>query len=165
MTQLTNEMIIQSLNKSSPFFRLELILFGVMFLVFGIVYFIKLKKEQNTGRKKGIIIGIAIVVLLLGIPVGKGFLKYSAIQNSIKNNSFEVVTDTVVRTSSSTDDDGDTTHYVYLTNNGKITVSRNTYYDCSQGKSVYVVIAKGIFGGKYPTGQLYLTSRYQYVDK
>lgn len=165
MTQLTNDMIIQSLNKSSPFMRLELILFGGMLLIFGIVYFFKFKKEQNSGRKKGIIIGVVLSAFLIGIPVFKGSLKYSAIQYSIENNCFEVVTDTVARTNSSTDDDGDTTYYVYLTNNGKVTVSRNTYYDCSAGKSVYVVIAKGRFGGKYPTGQLYLTSRYQYVNK
>ncbi len=163
--QLTNDMIIQSLSKSSPFMRLELILFGAMLIIFGIVYFVKFKKEQNSGRKKDIIITAVIIALLVGIPVVKDSLKYSAIQYSIENNCFEVVTDTVARTNFSTDDDGDRTYYVYLTNNGKVTVSQNTYYDCSTGKSVYVVIAKGRFGGKYPTGQLYLTSQYQYVNK
>ena len=165
MIQLTNEMIIESLSKSSPFMKLELILFGIVLLVFGIVYFIKFRKEQNSGRKKSIIIAAVLIVLLFVIPIFKGFLKYNAIQNSIKNNSFEVVTDTVVRTSSSIDDDGDTTYYVYLNNNGKVTVNENTYYNLSSGKSVYVVLAKGILGGKYLTGQIYLTSQYQYVDK
>ena len=165
MKQLTNEMIIQSLNKSSTFSKLELISLGGMLLIFGIVLFLKLKKEQNSENKKGIIIGVILIAILIGMPVFKSYLKYSAIQYSIENNCFEVVTDTIARTNFSTDDDGDTTYYVYLTNNGKITVSQKTYYDCSNEKSVYVVIAKGRFGGKYPTGQLYLTSIYKYVNK
>lgn len=165
MTQLTNEMIIEGLNKRSPLMKLELIIFGVMLLVFGIIYFIKFKKEQDSSKKREIIIAIIIIAVLIGRPVVKEFLKYNAIQHSIKNNSFEVVIDTVARTSSSTDDDGDTTYYVYLDNNGKIAVNRNTYYSLSKGQSVYVVLAKGSLGGKYPTGQIYLTTQYQYVDK
>ena len=164
MTQLTNEMIIQSLNKSSPFMKLELIGFVAIFLIYGIVYFFKFKKEKNYGKGKDIIIFVFILAALIGIPIFNGSLKYSAIQYSIKNNCFEVITDTVVRKKISKDNDGDSTYYVYLTNNGKINVSRNTYYDCSDGESVYVVIAKGRFGRKYQTGQLYSTINYQYVD-
>lgn len=162
MTQLTNDMIIQSINKSSPFMMLELILFGGMLLIFGIICFFKLKKEKNSRKKEGMIIGIVLIAFFNVILVNKNHLKYIAIQYSIKNNCFEVVTDTVVRTSLSTDNDE---YYVYLTNNGKVTVKKNTYYNCLEGTSVYVVIAKGRFGGKYATGQIYLTSRYQYVDK
>ena len=162
MTQLTDSMIINSFNSSSPFFRLELILFGVMFLIIGIVYFIKFKKEKTTSGKKSIIIGIVIALLLFGIPVFKGFLKYNAISYSVENNSWYVVTDTVERTKSSTDDDGDTSYYVYLTEHGKVSISRNIYYDLSKGDSVYVVIAKGRFGGTYATSQIYTTDKYIY---
>ncbi len=160
MTQLTNEMIIQSLNNRSPFMSLDLILLGGMLLIVGISYFFKIKKEKDSRRKSGIIIGVILIAFLIGIPILKSSLKYSAIQYSIENNCFEVVTDTVARTNSRTYDDGAATYYVYLTNNGKVTVNSSTYDDCSSGKSVYVVIAKGRFGGKYPTGQLYLTSKY-----
>lgn len=138
MTQLTNEMIIQSLNNRSPFMSLDLILLGGMLLIVGISYFFKIKKEKDSRRKSGIIIG----VILIGIPILKSSLKYSAIQYSIENNCFEVVTDTVARINSRTYDDGAATYYVYLTNNGKVTVNSSTYDDCSSGKSVYVVIAK-----------------------
>ncbi|MFR2570548.1 MAG: hypothetical protein ACLS90_02440 [Clostridia bacterium] len=163
MTQLTNEMIIQSLNKNFVFMRLDFILSAIILLVFGIIYFLKGRREQNSRRKKGIIIGVIFIAFLMGVPAFKNSLKYSAIQSSIKNNCFEVVIDTVARTDFTTAD-GDTTYYVYLTNNGKMPVSQNTYYHISSGDSVYVVIAKGRFGGKYPTGQLYLTSEYQYVN-
>jgi hypothetical protein len=52
-----------------------------------------------------------------------------------------------------------------LNNNGIVTVSRDIYYKLSSGKSVYVVLAKGILDVKYHTGQIYLTSQYKYVDK
>lgn len=162
MTQLTNDMIIQKLNNGSSFLRLELILFGLLFLGFVIAFFIKLKYSS---RKKSTIIGVVIATLLIGIPIFISSLKYNAIQYSIKNNCFEVVTDTIVRTDSSRDDDGHTTHYIYLANNGKIAVSSSTYLDCSTEKSVYVVIANGRFGGKYLTGQIYPTRYYQYMNK
>ena len=162
MTQLTDSMIINSFNSSSPFLRLELILFSVMFLVLGIVYFIKFKREKTTSGKKGIIIGIVIALLLFGIPVFKGFLKYNAINYSVENNSWYVVTDTVERTKSSTDDDGDTSYYVYLSEHGKVSVGRSTYYNLFNGDSVYVVIVKGRFGGTYATSQIYPTDEYIY---
>ena len=165
MKELTNEMIIESLNKNSPFLKLELILFGVMILVFGIVYFIKFKREQNSGRKKGIIISVVILLVLIGIPVFKGVFEYNAIQYSIKHECFEVVTDTIVRTDSITGDNGNKTYYIYLNDNGKMTVSRRDFYNFFNGNSVYVVIAKGRLGGRYKTGQIYLTSEYQYVNK
>lgn len=165
MTQLTNEMIIQSLNKSSPFMRLELIGLVLIILLYGIVYFFKLKKEQTSRKKKDIIIFVFLLVFLIGIPVFKGYLKYNAIQYSIENNCFEVVTDTVARKKFNTNNKGNSTYYVFLTNNGKITVGSNTYYDCSDGESVYVVIAKSKFGKKYLTGQLYPTNSYEYVNE
>lgn len=106
MTQLTNEMIIQSLNNRSPFMSLDLILLGGMLLIVGISYFFKIKKEKDSRRKSGIIIG----VILIGIPILKSSLKYSAIQYSIENNCFEVVTDTVARINSRTYDDGAATY-------------------------------------------------------
>lgn len=51
MTQLTNEMIIQSLNNRSPFMSLDLILLGGMLLIVGISYFFKIKKEKDSRRK------------------------------------------------------------------------------------------------------------------
>jgi len=162
MTQLTDSMIINSFNSSSPFLKLELILFSVMFLVLGVVYFIKFKREKTTSGKKSIIIGIVIVLFLLGIPVFKGFLKYNAINYSVQNNSWYVVTDTVERTKSSTDDDGDTSYYVYLSEHGKVSVGRRTYYDLFNCDSVYVVIVKGRFGGTYATSQIYPTDEYIY---
>jgi len=161
VTQLTDEMIINSLNKSSPFFRIELIVFGLMLLVMCVAYFIKFKKEKTTRGKKGIIIGSVIALVLVGIPVFKGFLKYNAINYSIENNSWYVVTDIVERRKMSTDD-GDTTYYIYLFEHGKVSVSRNTYYDLSEGKSAYVVLVKGRFGGTYTTGQIYATDEYIY---
>ena len=165
MTPLTNDMIIQNLNESSPFMRLEILLYFGLFLIYGIVCFFKFKKEQNSERKKIILTFVILLTLFLGIPIFKACLKYRAIQYSIDNKCFEVMTDTVVRTSSNTDRHGNTTYYVYLTQNGKITVSKTTYWKCTTGDSVYVVIAKGRFGGKYKTGNLYLTSRYKFVDK
>ena len=164
MTPLTNEMIIQSLNKSWKFLGTELKCFSIMLLVMAIVFFIKYKREQNSERKKGIIICFVIIMILVGIPVGKGFLEYSAIKNSITNNNFEVVTDTVERKRDKDKDNGGTIYYIYLTKNGKITVNRDTYNECAQGKSVYVVIARGMLGGKYPTSQIYSTLRYQYIN-
>ena len=162
MTQLTDEMIINSFSKSSPFFRIELIIFGLVFLVMGIAYFIKFKKEKTTKGKKGIIIGVIIVALLLGIPLFKAFLKYNAINYSVENNSWYVETDTVVRRKFSTDDDGDTTYYIYLSEYGKVSVSRGIYYDLSEGDSAYVVLVKGRFGGTYTSGQIYATDEYIY---
>ena len=164
MTPLTNNMIIQDLKENSPLISIQLIIIAGMILIFGIIYFFKLKKEQNSGRKRDIIRRVIIITFVFSIPLFKGNLEYSAIQYSIKNNCFEVVTDTVARTTTSKTSSGNTTYYVYLTNNGKVDVSSRTYYASSDGTSVYVVIAKGRFGGKYPT-EVYLTSNYQYVNK
>ena len=84
------------------------------------------------------------------------------VKNSIDNKSWIVTTDTVKRTRSSTDDDGDTSYYIYLTNNGKISVSSRQYYSYSSGTSVYVVLVQGAFGKTYATNLIYPTSSYTY---
>lgn len=162
MTQLTNKMIIQGLNENSSFMKLELIFLGLLILLLVTVSFFKLKKS---GKGKKIILMLFMFAFFIGIPVIKSYPQYSSIQYSIKNNCFEVVTDTIVR-KKHTSGSG---YYVYLTNNGVIHVDNNTYYDCSEGESVYVVITKDKFGKKYLTGELfstriYSTSKYQYVD-
>ena len=162
MTQLTNEIIIKNFNTSTPFFKLALIFFGVAFLIFCIVYFIKFKRKKTKSEKKDILIGIVIIFLLIGIPVFKGLVKYNAINYSLKNNSWYVEIDTIERTKSSSDGDGNTSYYVYLTEHGKVSVSSNIYHSISKGDSVYVVIVKGIFGLTYTTNQIYPTSKYIY---
>ena len=161
MKQLTDSMIINSLNASSPFLRIELIFFGVMFLIIGIVYFIKFKKEKTTDGKHGIIIGIVIALLLFGIPVFKEFLKYNAINYSVENNSWYVVTDTVERTKWINDSDGDDSYYVYLNEHGKLSISRLTYFGLLKGDSVYVIIVKGRLGGTY-ISHIYPADEYIY---
>ena len=92
------------------------------------------------------------------------FFKSLAIKNSIDNNSWIVATDTVKRTESSSYDDGSTYCYIYLTNNGKISVPLEQYSLYSSGDSVYVVLVNGIFGKKYTTNLIYPTSRYTYYN-
>lgn len=163
MTQLTNEMIIQDLNENCSFMKFVLIFLGLLILLFVTVSFFKLKKS---GKEKKIILMLFMFAFLIGIPVIKCYPQYSSIQYSIKNNCFEIVTDTIV-SKKHTSKSG---YYVYLTNNGVIHVDNNTYYDCSEGESVYVVITKDKFGKKYLTGEIYSTiiystRKYQYVDK
>ena len=85
-------------------------------------------------------------------------------KNSIDNKSWIVTTDTVKQTRSSTDDDGDTSYYIYLTNNGKVSVSSRQYYSYSSGTSVYVVLVQGTFGKTYATNLIYPTSIYTYYN-
>ena len=65
MTPLTNDMIIQNLNESSPFMRLEILLYFGLFLIYGIVCFFKFKKEQNSERKKIILTFVILLTLFL----------------------------------------------------------------------------------------------------
>lgn len=162
MTQLTDKMIINSFNTSTPFFKLELIAIGIFLLIIGIIYFFKYKKEKTTSRKKDIIIVIFIVFLVIGIELFENLLKYNAIIYSIENNSWYVETDTVERKKSSTNDRGNTSYYVYLTNRGKVSVNMKKYYSLSKGNTVYVVIVKGRFGKTYTTSQIYSTREYTY---
>ena len=161
MTQLTDTMIINSFNNSSPLFKIELIIFGITLLFLFFIYFIKFKKEKTAKEKKATLIAIVIIFFLVGIPVIKGFFKYTAINYSVKNNSWYVAIDTVERTDSKTND-GKTSYYVYLSDHGKISISRNTYYNLFNSNSVYVVIVKGRFGGTYATSQIYPTNKYIY---
>lgn len=59
-------------------------IYAILFVVFGIIYFIKFKKEKTRRSKKTIIIGVIIAIVLIDIPVFKGFLKYEAIKYSKK---------------------------------------------------------------------------------
>ena len=160
MIQLTDSMIINSLNTILPSLKSELIFLGVLFLSIGILNFIKFKREKTT-RGKSIIIVIVISLLLIGIPVFKAFLKYNAINYSVKNNSWYVATDIVERRKISTSFE-DAFYYIYLSEYGKISVSRKTYYDLLNSDSVYVLIVKGRLGGIYATNQIYPTDEYIY---
>lgn len=164
MTQLTNEMIIKNFNISTQIFKTGFKFFVVISLIIGIIYFIKFKKEKTTSGKKGIIAAITIAFLLICILQFKDFLKYNAISYSLENNSWYVEIDTVARTKLHTDGDGNTSYYVYLTEHGKVSISQKTYSGLSKGSSVYVVIAKGRFGGTYATSQIYSTNRYIYQN-
>lgn len=162
MTKLTNEMIIRNFNTNMPFMEIILIYLVAILVIFGIIYFLKLKKEQSIRKKRGQIIVLIIILLLIGIPTINGILEYDAINYSLKNNSWYVEKDTVARTRISRDDEGDETCYVYLTNYGKVSVDRRTYYNITKGDTVYVVIAKGRFGGTYVTSQIYPANKYTY---
>lgn len=163
--QLTSDIIINGLNKDYQSLFISVLIWGVVFLVMGIAAFINFKKDQNSSRKKGTIIGILIVLVLIGFPLFKSFLTCNAIKHSLNNNSWSVETDTILRTKSSTDDDGDTSYYAYLKKYGKLSVGRSNYYDLSSGKTVYVVVVKGVLGGTYATSPIYPTGRYTYNQK
>ena len=56
--------------------------------------------------------------------------------------------------------------YIYLKNNGRVSITKNEYDNIFRnGQTVYVVLARNVFGKKYKTGQIYLTSKYEYKGK
>ena len=164
MLKLTNDMITQNLIESSRTLKLALIAVSLLFLGFVVLAFIKMIRGKDSPGKIGRIIAFVVILILIGIPGGKIFIKYSSIQSAIDKNQFEIVTDTVENSGYKKNEDGNRSFYVYLTNNGKISVTKSTYSECYPGTSVYVVVVKGIFGEKYPIGKIYLTSKYQYVN-
>ena len=173
--ELTNEMIIERFEDELPLDRIKIIVYGIIIIVYIIYIVIYLKKKKETNTKtiqktitiSRIIImsGIAVVILMFCFPEIKNILEYNAVQYSIENNCFEVVIDKVVKEDSTHDRSGNHSYYLYLENNGKIHVSMRTSSECSVGEHVYVVIAKGKFGGIYPTWQIYSTNLYKYVNR
>lgn len=134
-------------------------LFGIFVLVLAVVTFVLFNLE-----KKSKALGTLISLILIAVPLTSTFFKAMAMKNSIDNKSWIVTADTVKRTKSSTDDDGDTSYYIYLTNNGKVSVSSRQYYSYSSGTSVYIVLVQGSFGKTYSTNLIYPTSSYTYYN-
>ena len=139
-------MITQNLIESSHGLKLALIGGLLLFLGFVVLAFIKIIRGKDSPGKKGRIIAFFVILILIGIPGGKIFIKYSSIQSAIDKNQFEVITDMVENIGYKNKEDENRNFYVYLTNNGKISVTKSTYSECYPGSSVYVVVVTGIFG-------------------
>lgn len=164
MIQLTNEMILETINKNMVLNQLEVKLFLIGIVVL-IIFFIRSSRrsgEKSFINTSTILASIVLIIFFLDGFMFERLFIYDAIKYSLKNNCIEVVTDTIIRTKITDYDNC----YIYLKNNGRVSITENEYDNIFRnGQTVYVVLARNVFGKKYKTGQIYLTSKYEYKGK
>ena len=164
MIQLTNEMILETINKNMVLNQLEVKLFLIGIVVL-IIFFIRSSRrsgEKSFINTSTILASIVLIIFFLDGFMFERLFTYDAIKYSLKNNCIEVVKDTIIRTKITDYDNC----YIYLKNNGRVSITENEYDNIFRnGQTVYVVLARNVFGKKYKTGQIYLTSKYEYKGK
>lgn len=165
MKELTREMIIEALKIEQGAIKLFFVILCVVFVTSIVISFIKFRKYDSNSRNKYIIVGMSLVMLLLLIPLWMLYKKYDALNYSIENNCWSVEKDVITEKRSSRDDDGDYKYHVVLSQHGKFSVTQREYFDYNQGEVVYVIIAKGRFGGTYTSKIFYSTSYYHYYEQ
>lgn len=69
MTQITDDVILATLEKSYSSLHLQVMLFGIFVLVLGVVAFVLFKMD-----KKPKALGALIALLLIGVPLTRYFL-------------------------------------------------------------------------------------------
>ncbi len=163
--ELTNEMIIEALEIEQGSIKLVFTLLCVIFIVAIVISFIKFRHYDSSSRNKYIIGGMALVMLLLLIPLWMMYKKYDAINYSIKNNCWSVEKDVITEKKSRIDDEGDYKYYVVLSKYGEFSVSQREYFGYDERELVYVIIARGRYGGTYACKIFYSASYYHYDEQ
>ena len=153
MIPLTDETILENLNLAMQS-KIILLYIGIILFTLSVVCFIFFKLKHSSNSKIFYSVGMIIFSLFL-------IMRYDTINYSLKNNSWYVETDTVVRTKATQQESNITSYSIYLKNHGIFSGTKNDYHEFSNGDSVYLVIAKGRFGNTIPI-TIYSTQKYIY---
>ena len=164
MIQLNTDEIINILYEALGN-NLSILYLKISFFIILIISFlVTLKFEKSNSKKemKKFYIVITIFIFIL-ISVNNIFMHF-AIKNSIKNISFEIKTDNIIRIKKSLLFDDN--YYVYLANNGKILIdlSQNKVKHYSKGDSLNVSTIDGILGKKYTVNKIISSKDYYYNE-
>ena len=164
MIQLNTDEIINILYEALGN-NLSILYLKISFFIILIISFlVTLKFEKSNSKKemKKFYIVITIFIFIL-ISVNNIFMHF-AIKNSIKNISFEIKTDNIIRIKKSLLFDDN--YYVYLANNGKILIdlSQNKVKHYSKGDSLNVITIDGILGKKYTVNKIISSKDYYYNE-
>ena len=164
MKQITDEMILSTLQRnyaSGSIFIEGFKYFAIALIITAIILFF-IKKY----RFKSIIIFIcSIIFIFIWLTWVK---EHKFIEYAIKNHSWVVTTDIVVeKDSKSTTRKGKTrtNYYLYLKENGKVSVSGSEFFDNNVNDSVYIILLINEKGEKYVLNDVYSPKYYEYNKK
>lgn len=165
MIKLTDEKIISILNQDSSFFSAVVSNLKYVVIIF-IAITIVLLLIKKVRRYALVTIFVSVLFIISLIEYSN---KYDYIKYSIKNNTWAVVTDTVVDkvryTSTSRNGKIDVHYYIYLKDNGKVSVNLSTYCDNSIGDSAYVILLEDKNGKKQVSNKIFSMKNYVYNEK
>jgi len=169
MTQLTNEMILADLNPDTSYLTLHVEQYTtvtILFLALTIVLFaFKKTRRYCIG---GIIASVFFVVSTLQYRNQLDYTTYA-----IQNNTWSVVVDTVVDREYKLT--GGNNHgkynsfksyyYLYLKDNGKVSVNSQVYLNTYEGDSFYVILLEDEKGNKHLGKKIYSLKEYVYNNE
>jgi len=166
MTQLTNEMILADLNPDTSYLTLHVNQYTtVTFLFLALTIVLFAFKKTRRYCIGGIIVSVVFVISTFQYRNQLNYTNYA-----IKNGTWSVVVDTVV------DQEYELTggnnhkkynrfksyHYLYLKDNGKVSVSSQLYRETYKGDSFYVILLEDENGKKYLGKKIYSLKEYVY---
>ena len=164
MKQITDEMILSTLERnyaSGSIFIEGFKYFAIALIITTIILFL-IKRY----RSKSI---VTLICSIIFISIWfTGLKEHKFIEYAIKNHSWVVTTDIVVeKDSKSTSRKGRTrtNYYLYLKENGKVTVSLSDFVDSKVNESVYIILLINEKGEKYVLNDVYSPKYYEYNKK
>ena len=165
MKQITDEMILSTLQRnyaSGSIFIEGFKYFAIALIITTIILFL-IKKY----RAKSIITLICSIIFIF--IWSTGVKEHKFIEYAIKNHSWVVATDIVVEKDSSTKTSKKgktrTNYYLYLKENGKVSVSGSDFFDNNVNDSVYIILLINGKGEKYVLNDVYSPKYYEYNKK